>query len=74
MEMGVTSNCATASLYVSSVMRTMAACQNSLTHSFHNLGVRDVHGLTKTCLSKTERRCCKGTGSKRPSFVKAAEQ
>ena len=44
-ENGLTSTCATASLYVSSAMKTMAACQNSLTDTFHNLGVLDVHGL-----------------------------
>ena len=84
MKKGVTSNCATAALYVSSAMKTMAACQNSLANTSHNLGVLDVHGLPKTCLSKNKRRSSKGTSAKRirwrrhslerPSLVKAAAE
>ena len=83
-EKGVTSICAAAALYVSSVMKSIAACQNSFADTFHNLGVLDVHGLPKTCLSNNKRRSSKGTSAKRirlrrhslerPPFAKTAEK
>ena len=44
----VTSKCTTAALCSSFAITTLAGCQTSLANSFHNLGVKDVHGLKKT--------------------------